>query len=330
MLDALVKVDSMFGLEGISVDGVSSGEFLLELNNLEANPTPSNLDTARAAMLDFITTLQKQTSRMEAKFNLLNKYIQARALALETRQEYEAKSIFWLDRAAEYAMQTYGLTPSNTNSSVYNYAYNRARLDEFDTASENEATAPFVLDKEELAEITKVQDNTDKMRDINNAIEKPAQAKKLFDKLIAKTDIDSELREEFADLYADRSIDTADRTSMLQDVLTRAIDNYEQLELARVTGGKYIAADTGSMEQAMYIAEASTDFDAFLTFAKENLRDFEARELLDKIPKLENWWSKTTDALKARGIKRPKPLEQYELLELPSDIPLVRNEVECK
>lgn len=152
MLDALVKVDSMFGLEGVSVDGVSSGEFLRELNNLAANPTADNLDIARAAMLDFITTLQKQTSRMEARF----------------------------------------------------------------------------------------------------------------------------------------------------------------------------------MEQAMYIAEASTDFDAFLTFAKENLRDFEARELLDKIPKLENWWSKTTDALKARGIKRPKPLEQYELLELPSDIPLIRNEVECK
>lgn len=183
---------------------------------------------------------------------------------------------------------------------------------------------------EQITAMAKVSAAVQNARDILINITKPAQAKKLYDKLTKKVMIDSNLVDDFMAVYNDNSYDPADKAIELERPLDRIIDDYEAKELYRVTDGRSGIVDALDVENSLYNIEAKQDIDAFVEFMRTAFTHEEAAQMQAYIPYFSSWWYDTTQKLMARGIKNPKPLEQYELLELPSDIPLVRNEVECK
>lgn len=183
---------------------------------------------------------------------------------------------------------------------------------------------------EQIKAMAKVSAAAQDARDILINITKPAQAKKLYDKLTKKVAIDSSLIDDFMEIYNDSSYDPQDKVLELERPLDRIIDDYENKELHRVTDGRSETVSALDVEHSLYNIEAKQDIDAFVRFMREAFTHEEALQMRYYIPYFNDWWQNTTGALKARGIKDPRPLEQYELLELPPDIPLVRNEVECK
>lgn len=181
---------------------------------------------------------------------------------------------------------------------------------------------------EQIKAAEKVAKAANDAREIN--VSKPAQAKKLYDKLTKKVQIDSKLVDDFLAIYNDASYDPEDKAIELSPVLDQIIDNYENRELYRVTDGRSGAVETLDVENSMYNLEARQDINSFVEFMRDSFSHEEAEQMRYYIPYFSSWWYDTTQKLMARGIKDPKPLEQYELLNLPENIPLVRNEIECK
>ena len=183
---------------------------------------------------------------------------------------------------------------------------------------------------EQIKAMVKVSAAAQDARDILLNITKPAQAKKLYDKLTKKVAVDSALTDDFMEIYNDSSYDPQDKVLELERPLDRIIDDYESKELYRVTDGRSKIVSALDVENSLYDIEAKQDINAFVRFMREAFTHEEASQMRYDIPHFNDWWYNTRQKLMERGIKDPKPLEQYELLELPSDIPLVRNEVECK
>lgn len=183
---------------------------------------------------------------------------------------------------------------------------------------------------EQIKAMAKVSAAAQDAKDILINITKPSQAKKLYDKLTKKVAIDNRLKDDFMEIYNDSSYDPQDKVLELERPLDLIIDDYENRELYRVTGGRSKIVDALDVENSLYNIEAKQDIDAFVEFMRTAFTHEEAAQMQAYIPYFSSWWYDTTQKLMARGIKNPKPLEQYELLELPPDTPLVRNEVECK
>ena len=276
------------------------------------------LDTLIEIELDLRTDLNNKSTKIDNRLNIVR----------PTANKTTSNGNPWIDAVVAAEDNLTGTLPVDTLPEVNNFIYYNRLSDALEDRLMQVDTGDLVYRDGDMEAMRKVQDKVDAATDTANDITKKTQAKKLFDELTRTANIDPELREEFTSIYNDKDLSREEMIDALFTSLQGIISDYETKEMDRVTEGRYSQAQATDVELMVYEELANKDMEYFVETLRQT--DISPRYLAEKIPSFGAWYNKTKQALKDRGIEKPDPITQYELLKLPDDVPLVRNEIECK
>lgn len=181
-----------------------------------------------------------------------------------------------------------------------------------------------------IKELDKLEAVTDEIADYISGIENKTEFKTAVKKL---TKLGATISQKEVDnLLKDKDMDSSDYI----DFLNLELEVFKENKIAEITGESRakILSDMSLEDATMYrMAKDSPEFVAeFL--ASYDKAGYMASRYVETARRVSSdfdaWYTKTEQALKDRGIQKPDPITQYELLKLPDDVPLVRNEIECK